>query len=113
MKHLSNIKPGDLVRIYDYTHKRRKAMRVLDSDPNRRGHLHPHLDYDRIDSHKVGLIVKEYPEDSYYPDDYEEYGGREPDHDREWYVIPIGEEARGSTSQIIVHENRLERMVKQ
>jgi len=58
MKHLSNIKPGDLVRIYDYTHKRRESMRVLDSDPNRRNRLHPHLDYDRIDGHKVGLIER-------------------------------------------------------
>ena len=94
MKHLSDIKPGDLVRIYDYTHKRREAMPLTTK------------------GHKVGLIVKEYPDDSYYPDDYEEYGGREPDYDREWYVLPIGE-VRGSTAEIIVHENRLERMVKE
>ena len=106
MKHLSNIKPGDLVRIYDYTHKRRESMRAMDKRQETWWATN-------IDGHKVGLIVREYPDDSYYPDDYEEYGGREPDYDREWYVIPIGEEARGSTSQIIVHENRLERMVKQ
>ena len=94
MKHLSDIKPGDLVRIYDYTHKRREAMPLTTK------------------GHKVGLIVKEYPDDSYYPDDYEQYGGREPDYDREWYVLPIGE-VRGSTDQIVVHENRLERMVKE
>ena len=94
MKHLSDIKPGDLVRIYDYTHKRREAMPLTTK------------------GHKVGLIVKEYPDDSYYPDDYEQYGGREPDYDREWYVLPIGE-VRGSTAEIIVHENRLERMVKE
>ena len=94
MKHLSDIKPGDLVRIYDYTHKRREAMPLTTK------------------GYKVGLIVREYPDDSYFPDDYEDYGGREPDYDREWYVLPIGE-VRGSTAEIIVHENRLERMVKQ
>ena len=105
MKHLSDIKPGDLVRIYDYTHKRRESMRAMDKRQETWWATN-------IDGHKVGLIVKEYPDDSYYPDDYEQYGGREPDYDREWYVLPIGE-VRGSTDQIIVHENRLERMVKE
>ena len=95
MKHLSDIKPGDLVRIYDYTHKRREAMPLTTK------------------GHKVGLIVREYPDDTVWPSDYEQFGDSDPDYDREWYVLPIGEEARGSTNQIIVHENRLERMVKE
>jgi len=108
MKHLSNIKPGDLVRVYNYTHKRREAMRIIGSDPNRQHLMHPHLDYDRIDGHKFGLIVREYPEDSYFPDDYEQFGGPNPDHDREWYVLLSGGCQAGD--QIVVHENRLEKV---
>lgn len=89
MKHLSDFKPGDLVRIYDYTHQRRAAMPSAYSE-----------------GHKVGLIVREYPEDSYFPPDYEQFGGQLPDYDREWYVLLSGGCRAGD--QIVVHENRLE-----
>ena len=91
MKHLSDIKPGDLVRVYDYTHKRRKAMPSTYTD-----------------GHKFGLIVREYPDDSYFPDDYEQFGGPSPDYDREWYVLLSGGCQAGD--QIVVHENRLEKV---
>lgn len=112
MKHLSNIKPGDLVRIYDYTHKRREAMRAIAGERAEDRGVYERVTHSRMDGHKFGLILREYPEDSYFPDDYEQYGGSDPDYDREWYVLPIGE-VRGSTAEIVVHENRLERMVKE
>jgi hypothetical protein len=94
----SNIKPGDLVRVYNYTNKRREAMPSTYS-------------VEKYNGHKFGLIVREYPDDSYFPPDYELFGGSSPDpvcHDREWYVLLSGGCQAGE--QIIVNENRLEKV---
>lgn len=110
------MKPGDLVRVYDYTHKRRDhlrtlkredAERVLNRDFIRQGVVrrrlpHPHLDWDRIDSHKVGLIMREYP---LQPEDVSLTGGYP---EREWYVLLSGGCRAGD--EIIVNENRLEKV---
>jgi|TARA_R100001163_G_C4940338_1_gene112465 hypothetical protein len=100
------MKPGDLVRVYNYTHKRREAMRIIGSDPNRQHLMHPHLDYDRIDGHKLGLIMREYP---LQPEDVSLTGGYHPDGpEREWCVLLSGGCQAGD--EIIVNENRLEKV---
>ena len=110
------MKPGDLVRVYDYTHKRREhlrtlkredAERVLNRDTNRQGVVrrrlpHPHVNPDRIDSHKVGLIMREYP---LQREDVSLTGGYP---EREWYVLLSG--GRQAGDEIIVNENRLEKV---
>ena len=95
----SDIKPGDMVRIYDYTHKRRKQF-----------------NYDTpLDGHKFGLVVSEYPDDDVWPSDLHKYGNPNEPYEREWNIILIGQESSigGSNNKIVVHENRLERMVKE
>lgn len=112
MKHTSNIKPGDLVRIYDYTHKRRESMRAIAADADGPVGRQYRM---RAASHKVGLVVSEYPDDTVWPSDYKKYSPDEADG-REWNIILVGWEGgidRGSNNQIIVHDNRLERMVKE
>ena len=110
------MKPGDLVRVYNYTHKRREhlrtlkredAERVVNRDINRQGVVRrrfPRLDWDwdRIDSHKVGLIMREYP---LQPEDVSLTGGYP---ERQWYVMLSGGCQAGE--QIIVDENRLEKV---
>ena len=101
----SDIKPGDIVRVYDYTRKRRVQFAAS-----------PLVGPSAVlDGHKFGLVVSEYPDDDVWPSDLHKYGNPNEPYEREWNIILIGQESSigGSNNKIVVHENRLERMVEE